>query len=88
MKKEFKNVTMTIADFISHIKHRSLGLIIIENTDETLYEGSIGEYLTSCVRSEVDNDIIDNIIPDDNVFIIYAHYEKKLHERGGHYDKG
>lgn len=86
MKKEFKNVIVTIADFISHIKHKSLGLYIIEFND-VVYEGSIGEYLTSCVRSEVDNDIIDKIIPDDNVFIIYAHYEKKLHERGGHYDK-
>lgn len=76
MKKDFKNVTMTIADFISHIKHRSLGLIIIED-NETLYEGSIGEYSTACVKTQLDNDIIEKIIPDDNIFIIYAKYNMK-----------
>ena len=78
-----KNVTMTISDFISHIKHRSLGLIIIED-NETLYEGSIGEYQTACVRSHLDNDIIVKIIPDDNVFIIYDKYNMK---GGDSYDK-
>ena len=77
---------MNIQDFISHIKHKSLGLIIIEY-DETLYDGSIGTYLTACVKSELDYDIIDKIIPNDNLFIIYAHYDNNLDERGGSYGK-
>ena len=67
---------MNIQDFISHIKHRSLGLIIIEDNVD-LYEGSIGMYQTSCVKTRLDNDIIEKIIPNDNVFIIYAKYNMK-----------
>ena len=67
---------MNIQDFISHIKHRSLGLVIIEDNVD-LYEGSIGEYLTACVKTRLDNDIIEKIIPNGNVFIIYAKYNMK-----------
>lgn len=63
---------MKLNEFINHIKHNSLSIMIIDfDYHETLYDGSIGSYKNACVRSEIDNCKIVKILTDENQLYIY-----------------
>ena len=66
---------MLVKTFISHIKHKSLWIQIVDKDYNTLYfDGTIGEYATSLAREICDNLRIESICPglcgDELIFII------------------
>jgi hypothetical protein len=59
---------MKIREFINHIKHKSLKITIYSNIlkPKVWFEGTIGEYSTSVVKSKLDNEEIQLIVPTKN----------------------
>lgn len=63
---------MTLNEFINHIKHKSLGITILDANDiEVLYAADVGCYLTSTAKNTIGNRLIDRITPIGNNLTIY-----------------
>lgn len=65
---------MLVKTFISHIKHKSLHIEIVDkNFDSLLFDGTIGEYKTSLAKDKCDNLSIEEICPgfNDSLMIVY-----------------
>lgn len=64
----------TINEFIAHLKHKSLILNIKDKeTKETLFNDTLGAYLTSLNREKTGGRIIKNIyVYDDELLEIYV----------------
>lgn len=71
---------MLVKTFISHIKHKSLHIQIVDKEfDSLLFDGTIGEYQTSIARNKCDNLSIFEICPGlvgDELIIIYDIHEE------------
>ena len=52
---------MTLGEFLSHIKHKSLKIRIVDRDVE--FEGTLGEYETSVVKSEINYKLINVVFP-------------------------
>ena len=69
---------MNLNDFMSHMKHKSLSIKIeklIPNeelglTTKLLYDGDVGTYGTTVIKSQIGNEKIFVINPEDNLLII------------------
>ena len=62
---------MTLNEFLSHIKHNSLGITIFTGA-RIEFLGTVGEYRTAIVKDKINNRIIDRIEPlvtELNIFI-------------------
>ena len=69
---------MLVKTFISHIKHKSLPIKIVDkNFDSLLFDGTIGEYQTSLARNNCDNLSIEEICPGfgDSLMIVYSNFK-------------
>ncbi len=53
---------MTLGEFLNHIKHKSLKIEIHIESD-ILFEGTIGEYSTSVVKSKINNKKVSGVYP-------------------------
>ena len=60
---------MTLGEFLNHIKHKSLKIEIIttihydNQSSEVNFKGTLSEYQTSVVKSEINDKLIEIIIP-------------------------
>ncbi len=57
---------MTLDEFLKVIRYRSLKLIIYSNDCFVLYEGTLGEYMTSVFRQKNSNQEIFHVFPHKN----------------------
>ena len=57
---------MTLGEFLSHIKHKSLKIKIIDTDEE--FNGTLGEYETSVVKSEINYKPINIVFPDKDYY--------------------
>ena len=57
---------MELREFIDHIKHKSLKITIYSNLLKPIlwFEGTIGEYSTSVVKSEINNRDVQLVVPN------------------------
>lgn len=71
---------MKLNEFISHLKHKNIKINIrrFYETDKglldakTVYEGTVGTYLTSVIKSKIYDINISNITPEEsNGFVIH-----------------
>lgn len=62
---------MKLDKFIEHIKHKSLFINVFEDA-HLLFIGTIGEYLTSTIRSKIHDSLIEKIEPLTNDFNIFV----------------
>lgn len=60
---------MTLGDFMNHMKHKSLS-IMISNQDDILYRGNVGSYEHSVFKSTSNDKLIICITCDDNLLHI------------------
>lgn len=54
---------MTLGEFLNHIKHKSLKIKIIDRDEK--FDGTLGEYETSIVKSEINNKPINVVFPNE-----------------------
>ena len=54
---------MCLGEFLSHIKHKSLKIKIIDRDVE--FDGTLGEYETSVVKSEINYKLINVVFPNE-----------------------
>lgn len=67
-----KHVYFTLDEFVSHIKHKSLGLTIVRyETNQVLYKEDIGCYMTSIFKQKFGSKQIVYLVPIDNAFNVY-----------------
>ncbi len=55
---------MTVGEFLNHIKHKSLKIRILDRDVE--FEGTLGEYETSVVKSEINYKLINVVFPNES----------------------
>ena len=55
---------MTLGEFLNHIKHKSLKIRIIGKNEKFI--GTVGEYETSIVKSEINNKPITIVFPNES----------------------
>jgi hypothetical protein len=56
-------INMSVGEFLNHIKHKSLKIRIVDRDVE--FEGTLGEYETSLVKSEINYKLINIVFPDE-----------------------
>ena len=54
---------MTLGEFLNHIKHKSLKIRIVDRDVE--FDGTLGEYETSVVKSEINYKLINVVFPNE-----------------------
>jgi hypothetical protein len=54
---------MTLGEFLNHIKHKSLKIKIVDRDEE--FDGTVGEYETSVVKSKINNKPINIVFPSE-----------------------
>jgi hypothetical protein len=54
---------MTLGEFLNHIKHKSLKIKIVDRDEKFI--GTVGEYETSVVKSEINNKPITIVFPNE-----------------------
>lgn len=54
---------MTLGEFLNHIKHKSLKIRIIGKNEK--FNGTVGEYETSDVKSKINNKPITIVFPNE-----------------------
>ncbi len=54
---------MTLGEFLNHIKHKSLKIRIIGKNEK--FNGTVGEYETSVVKSKINNKPINIVFPNE-----------------------
>lgn len=62
---------MTINEFIDHIKHKSMKVIIIDANDKLIYNGTLGTFINSVARLKIGFVDIVFIQPTYNTFNIH-----------------
>jgi hypothetical protein len=55
---------MTLGEFLNHIKHKSLKIKIVDRDEE--FNGTLGEYETSVVKSEINYKPINVVFPNED----------------------
>jgi hypothetical protein len=55
---------MTLGEFLNHIKHKSLKIKIVDRDEE--FNGTVGEYETSVVKSKINNKPITIVFPNES----------------------
>jgi hypothetical protein len=55
---------MCLGEFLNHIKHKSLKIRIVDRDVE--FEGTLGEYETSVVKSEINYRPINVVFPNED----------------------
>lgn len=73
---------MTISEFISHMKHKSVNIKIrVHDENDKNYEwniifnSDIGSFMNSVLYNKISNYLIDSIIPEECSFNLYVFNE-------------
>lgn len=61
---------MTLIEFINHLKHKSIEIVITQDCYGTVYIGDVGSYLHWVYKSKMDNVQIVNITFSSNNEIV------------------